>query len=294
MQRIFNSILTLKDKCLMLTKSDITLLYFRWVFTILVLPTFYLISGGALNKNAFLKSLIILCMYNAFITVYILISEKKYLPDLIFYIDITVISFFSYLLGGVSSDIYLVIFFVICYYGMFTSVWRTVLISVYSLIIYTSSCTMYEFARKGSFLNCEIILREFFFLLMTYGISLLIVKFRKYDQMHKKEFKLARTDKLTGLLNRHYLDQKIKEEMERIDESGDLLNVLIFDLDNFKSFNDSYGHVWGDKLLSLFAEIIRQNIRKEDIPIRYGGEEFLVFVRNVDIKVAKDVGDRIR
>jgi diguanylate cyclase (GGDEF)-like protein len=68
----------------------------------------------------------------------------------------------------------------------------------------------------------------------------------------------------------------------------------MFDLDNFKKFNDTYGHVWGDKLLSIFGEIIMQSIRKTDIPVRYGGEEFMILIRDLDLEVAKSIGDRIR
>ena len=92
-------------------------------------------------------------------------------------------------------------------------------------------------------------------------------KIKKYGDLHKKEFKMARTDKLTGLANRHYFDQKLGEEVQYADISGSPLNILMFDLDNFKRFNDSYGHVWGDKLLTLFSDIIMQNIRKCDIII---------------------------
>jgi diguanylate cyclase (GGDEF)-like protein len=68
----------------------------------------------------------------------------------------------------------------------------------------------------------------------------------------------------------------------------------MFDIDNFKRFNDAYGHVLGDKLLVLFSSIIKQSIRNTDTPVRYGGEEFLVLIRGLDIILAKSVGERIR
>ena len=126
------------------------------------------------------------------------------------------------------------------------------------------------------------------------GITILNNEVKKYGELHKKEFKLARTDKLTGLANRHYFDQKLGEEAQYADVSGNPLNILMFDFDNFKRFNDSYGHVWGDKLLTLFSDIIMQNIRKSDIPVRYGGEEFLILIRDFDADMAKGVGERIR
>jgi len=59
-------------------------------------------------------------------------------------------------------------------------------------------------------------------------------------------------------------------------------------------FNDTYGHIWGDKLLSLFGDIIKQSIRKTDMAFRYGGEEFMVLIRDLDLEKAKCVADRIR
>jgi len=110
--------------------------------------------------------------------------------------------------------------------------------------------------------------------------------------MHQREFKLARTDKLTGLANRHMLDQKLEEEALYCEYSKKPLNVLMFDIDDFKKFNDTYGHIWGDKLLSLFGDIIKQSIRKTDMAFRYGGEEFMVLIRDLDLEKAKCVADR--
>jgi len=58
----------------------------------------------------------------------------------------------------------------------------------------------------------KLIIRDFFILLVAYGVSMVILEVKKYDEMHQREFKLARTDKLTGLANRHMLDQKLEEE----------------------------------------------------------------------------------
>jgi len=140
----------------------------------------------------------------------------------------------------------------------------------------------------------RLITKDLLIMIAALGVSLLNRQVKKYDEMHRKEYKLARTDKLTGLANRHYFDQKLKDEVEYADRNSTCLNILIFDIDNFKQFNDSYGHLWGDKLLALFSDIIKQNIRSTDIPVRYGGEEFLLVIRDLDLKLAKSVGERIR
>jgi diguanylate cyclase (GGDEF)-like protein len=152
----------------------------------------------------------------------------------------------------------------------------------------------FERDKLNEFNFLRLITRDLFMLVAAYGVSLVITEVKKYDEMHKREFRLARTDKLTGLANRHYFDQKLEEEALYADYARKPLNVLMFDIDNFKKFNDTYGHIWGDKLLSMFGDIVMQNIRKTDIPVRYGGEEFIVLVGDLDLAMAKSIGDRIR
>ena len=161
-------------------------------------------------------------------------------------------------------------------------------------ILYAATCVISDKLYNEGILYSTLVIRCILFLLAAFAISRISFEVKRFDELRKKEFRLARTDKLTGLANRHYLDQKVKEEVEYVKGTSSVLNVLIFDIDNFKSFNDTYGHLSGDKLLMLFADIIRQCVRKSDVPVRYGGEEFLILIRDMDIIIAKSVGDRIR
>jgi diguanylate cyclase (GGDEF)-like protein len=187
-----------------------------------------------------------------------------------------------------------VLFFVISYYGISKNISGIVNLSIYTIILYSLTSIAFDKQVLAEFNYLKLVMRNFFILLTTYAVSIIVIEVNKYDEMHKKEFKLARTDKLTGLANRHYLDQKLEEEALYAEYSKKPLNVLMFDLDNFKMFNDTYGHVWGDKLLSLFGDIILQSVRKTDIPVRYGGEEFIILIRDLDLETAKSIGDRIR
>ena len=95
------------------------------------------------------------------------------------------------------------------------------------------------------------------------------------------EFILAlKKDKLTGLATRENLDNYISKLNE------DSVFVLC-DIDDFKKVNDTYGHVFGDKILSILGKIIRQNIRHDDFAGRYGGEEFLIIFNTSDIQAVK-------
>lgn len=295
MNNIFNE--KLCEKMIKGTQFKKNLLYFRWLFLLFVFPGYLFISDLPLNSILFWQTLIVSSIYNLFVTFYISLKDTEKVNKIMgifFYVDVVVVCAFSYVLGGIESDVYLVLLFLISYYGTRKNVSETVNISIFSIIIYSISSILNKLDNPENFNYLRLILRDFFIFLTTYGISIIIVEVNKYDEMHRREFKLARIDKLTGLANRNFLDQKLEEEALYAEYSKKPLNVLMFDLDNFKSFNDTYGHIWGDKLLSLFGDIILQSIRKTDIPVRYGGEEFIVLIRDLDLETAKSVGDRIR
>lgn len=85
---------------------------------------------------------------------------------------------------------------------------------------------------------------------------------------------LAQTDALTGLYNRRYLMKSLDQEMERTRRTNLPTSLIMLDLDHFKRLNDMYGHKFGDEVLSRVANLLKNNLRKLDIPCRYGGEEF--------------------
>jgi len=84
------------------------------------------------------------------------------------------------------------------------------------------------------------------------------------------------TDPLTGLGNRKYFDRMIATAVQDALATGEPLSLLMFDIDHFKSFNDSYGHLTGDQVLRLVGLSLKQTIKGQDITARYGGEEFVV------------------
>jgi diguanylate cyclase len=102
------------------------------------------------------------------------------------------------------------------------------------------------------------------------------------------------TDPLTGLGNRKYFDRSIDRAVEQALASGEPLSLLMFDIDHFKSFNDSYGHLTGDQVLRLVALSLKQTIKGQDITARYGGEEFAVVLPDTGLRQALTVADHIR
>jgi diguanylate cyclase len=102
------------------------------------------------------------------------------------------------------------------------------------------------------------------------------------------------TDPLTGLGNRKYFDRSIEMAVQTAIANGEPLSLLMFDIDHFKSFNDSYGHLTGDQVLRLVGMSLKQTIKGKDITARYGGEEFAVVLPNTGLRQALTVADHIR
>lgn len=104
----------------------------------------------------------------------------------------------------------------------------------------------------------------------------------------------ALRDPLTGLLNRRFVDEWIEREVGRTDRSGRSFGVIMADLDHFKQVNDLHGHDAGDQLLKGVAETIRSSLRPGDLPCRYGGEEFLLLLADVDQEMLLERADQVR
>ena len=102
------------------------------------------------------------------------------------------------------------------------------------------------------------------------------------------------TDSLTGLYNRRYLFQRLTSEIDLVNRYGHPLSIVLFDLDHFKTVNDTYGHGAGDEVLIQAAAVLGDCIRDVDVAGRYGGEEFLLILPHSDAANAIDVAERIR
>lgn len=105
---------------------------------------------------------------------------------------------------------------------------------------------------------------------------------------------LARTDELTGLLNRRSMNVELEEMIARPGLPGEELAVLLVDLDDFKGINDTHGHPFGDAVLKAVAGILRANVRPGDLPCRIGGDEFAVVFPGVTRELALRRADDLR
>jgi diguanylate cyclase (GGDEF)-like protein len=197
------------------------------------------------------------------------------------------------------------------------SIWRWASIGGITGFIIIHPCVMifaqlmFQPKIKSNFTMADIILTEFariFSLqMLPWGLALAFISaiaglfigrnrqvtqaLRESEQRFKK---LSITDGLTGIFNSRHFFNRLKNEIERTNRYAHSLSLLILDLDNFKNYNDCYGHVAGDEILAKTGKILRKSLRKSDSAYRYGGEEFAVILPETTGDEAMYFAERIR
>jgi len=120
-------------------------------------------------------------------------------------------------------------------------------------------------------------------------------EFRNIVNDRDKELeRLATTDKLTGAYNRTKFDEIMDIEIERFRRYNEPLSLIMFDIDNFKEINDTYGHSVGDYVLKKIADITRETIRMNDYFVRWGGEEFIIISPETNLEKVHALAERLR
>jgi diguanylate cyclase (GGDEF)-like protein len=112
-------------------------------------------------------------------------------------------------------------------------------------------------------------------------------------RLYEDARKLADRDPLTGFYNHRFLHERLGEEVIRTQRAKRPLSVLMLDLDDFKLVNDTFGHLFGDQVLTWTADLIRSTLRASDIPARYGGDEFAIILPETDVDEARHAAERI-
>lgn len=113
------------------------------------------------------------------------------------------------------------------------------------------------------------------------------------EELSQRLRTMAYRDVLTGLYNHRFFHEQLSHEIERSVRYGQPLTILLFDMDNFKKINDTYGHIVGDKYLGLVGQIVARHIRSSDIGARYGGDEFAVILPNTNADEARVTADKL-
>lgn len=129
------------------------------------------------------------------------------------------------------------------------------------------------------------------------GVNLLL-KFSLQNEaqarFQEELYEAALRDPLTKVHNRRAFDDRFETDLSHARRHGEALTLLLFDLDFFKSVNDTYGHIAGDYVLATFAELVQSMVRREDLFARYGGEEFALVLVEASPQGASDLAERIR
>lgn len=118
--------------------------------------------------------------------------------------------------------------------------------------------------------------------------------FARLEAQHQMVKDMAQRDRLTGLFNRHRLEELTPELIADCRQNGKALSLVVIDLDHFKQINDSFGHGGGDQVLIAVAGALRGTARQQDIAVRYGGEELLLVLPGVDLPLASLGAERLR
>jgi diguanylate cyclase (GGDEF)-like protein len=130
--------------------------------------------------------------------------------------------------------------------------------------------------------------------LIIYDVTDVAVNKHQLQSANSQLQYLSRTDRLTGLNNRGYWEEELKREYSRHRRYGSMAALVMFDIDHFKKVNDTYGHQAGDKVIQSVAEVVREQIRDTDLAGRYGGEEFVVLLPDIDSTSARLFAERLR
>lgn len=113
-------------------------------------------------------------------------------------------------------------------------------------------------------------------------------------KMYEKKTKLALIDGLTALYNRAYFNKALSREIKKAKRHGEIFSILFLDMDNFKKYNDTYGHIAGDRILKKISQILSKHSREEDIVARYGGEEFVIIMPRTPKNSSLWLANRLR
>lgn len=196
-----------------------------------------------------------------------------------------------FLMAVVLIDVYLI--------GLIIIYW------FYPTILAVAYLTPYQTALKINFISMTLLAFIIYPLIGAIELSLILINiiltmvfsyilFRSIQKNEAQLEQLAITDVLTGCLNRRALTDNIIEITKKHNRSPHPLCLIIFDLDHFKSVNDNYGHIAGDKVLTDVSHIIQTNTRSFEKTYRYGGEEFIILPLEVETKEAMIIANKLR
>ena len=156
----------------------------------------------------------------------------------------------------------------------------------YNLRLGTMEMGALLFRRRTKFSEDETVILEKLLCCLLYPL--------RNALMYRDALALAQKDSLTGICNRAALDESLRTEVSLAGRHRTPLSIIVFDIDHFKSINDRYGHSLGDNAIKAVVKCAQQCARSTDMLFRYGGEEFVMILRNTTLNGARLLAERIR
>ncbi len=140
----------------------------------------------------------------------------------------------------------------------------------------------------------ELLARTYSLMRFKQKIDSLMADKQSLEHMKDRYWELSITDHLTRAFNRGYFEHRFSTELKRARRTGEIMGLLMMDLDHFKQINDTYGHLAGDEVLKTFAATVKGRLRYTDIFARWGGEEFVALLFNIEPTVLPNIAEDIR
>lgn len=213
---------------------------------------------------------------------------------------------FSLYFAPENRDLGLLLYLVAIPYGVFQLNWqRFFLLAVYVMTAYLAVVSMVytKYPAQWSWSQEVTLFGGLLFSLLFYvvlGKEVMVFR-QRYEQKNRdlrnalqQIEELAITDELTGLYNRRYLMNMLDNQRTLVARENTTFVLIFIDLDHFKQINDQYGHAIGDQVLKELATLLKKSVREVDLVTRYGGEEFVVLLRDASINGALPRIERIR
>lgn len=269
-----------------------TILVFTILFTFVALVRLSLVGEFTVG---ILFSLFFASLYFAVLKGF----PHKLAASILLIVLISQIGYLGYMSGGITGNTLLVApvgaVLATLIIGPVSGVITAFIITIIILTLFTAEVRGFILPVPPIDPQGQLIIRTIIFLAVTYVLTAICCYYSiQAKRLRKKIWDMATQDYLTGTVNRREIDAKLAKLIKLADRSESKLSLILLDIDHFKKFNDSFGHLAGDLCLKAVAEVIKKQAgRITDIVGRYGGEEFVVILPATDIKGATQIANNI-
>jgi diguanylate cyclase (GGDEF)-like protein len=160
---------------------------------------------------------------------------------------------------------------------------------------YTLRCVLTAWYPPGDFVYIDLIQLSFSYAIMVLNLAAGCGLIWLALCIHRRDLEMvARTDSLTGLLNRRAFEEMLSRQLRRANHTGRFLALLLLDIDRFKVVNDTWGHLAGDRVIQKVSSTLLEGLRPSDVLSRIGGEEFIALLQDATVAQAEEVAERLR